>query len=71
MEVYVSTSLEACERRDVKGLYQRARQGEIANFTGISSPYETPRQPEITINTEGRTLEECVDELYRQVLNYL
>lgn len=71
VEVYVSTSLEECERRDVKGLYQRARQGEIANFTGISSPYETPRQPEITINTEGRTLEECVDELYRQVLNYL
>lgn len=71
VEVYVSTSLEECERRDVKGLYRKARQGEITNFTGISGPYEIPRQPEITINTEGKSLEECVDELYKQVLNYL
>ncbi len=71
VEVYVSTSLEECERRDVKGLYEKARRGEISNFTGISSPYELPRQPEIVINTEEHTLEECVDSLYQQILNYL
>jgi len=71
VEVYVSTSLEECERRDVKGLYEKARRGEISNFTGISSPYEVPRQPEIVINTEEHTLEECVDSLYQQILNYL
>lgn len=71
VEVYVSTSLEECEKRDVKGLYQKARRGEISNFTGISSPYEVPSQPEIVINTEGRTLAACVDELYDKLLNFL
>ncbi|MCM1256755.1 MAG: adenylyl-sulfate kinase [Roseburia sp.] len=71
VEVYVSTPLQECERRDVKGLYQRARRGEIPNFTGISSPYEVPKQPEITIDTAGRTLEECVDELYEKLRDYL
>lgn len=63
IEVYVSTSLEECEKRDVKGLYGRARAGEIPNFTGISAPYEIPEHPEVTIATEGRSVEECVDEL--------
>lgn len=71
VEVYVSTPLSECERRDVKGLYQRARRGEIPNFTGISSPYEVPRQPEIIIDTAGRPLEECVDELYGKLQDYL
>ena len=51
VEVYVSTPLEECERRDPKGLYTRARRGEIANFTGISDPYEAPESPEVTIDT--------------------
>lgn len=71
VEVYVSTPLSECEKRDVKGLYQRARRGEIPNFTGISSPYEVPRQPEIIIDTVGRSLEECVDELYGKLQDYL
>ncbi|MFI3177007.1 MAG: adenylyl-sulfate kinase [Eubacteriales bacterium] len=60
-EIYVSTSIEECERRDVKHLYQKARKGEITNFTGISSPYEVPRNPELVVNTEDASLEEIVD----------
>ncbi|MBQ7678669.1 MAG: adenylyl-sulfate kinase [Butyrivibrio sp.] len=63
IEVYVSTSLEECERRDVKGLYGRARAGEIPNFTGVTAPYEAPVHPELTIRTEGRSVEECAEEL--------
>jgi len=60
IEVYVKCSLETCEDRDVKGLYKKARAGEIPNFTGISSPYEPPTNPEIVINTEDKSVEECV-----------
>ncbi|MBT2970204.1 MAG: adenylyl-sulfate kinase [gamma proteobacterium symbiont of Ctena orbiculata] len=63
IEVYVNCPLEVCETRDVKGLYKKARAGEIPNFTGISAPYEPPNKPEITIETQDRTVEECVDEL--------
>lgn len=63
IEIYVNTPLEECERRDVKGLYKKARNGEIQNFTGISSPYEPPKNPEITINTANKKLEACVDML--------
>jgi adenylylsulfate kinase len=63
IEVYIKCSLEACEERDVKGLYKKARSGEIPNFTGISSPYEPPKNPEITIDTENRTVEECVEQI--------
>lgn len=63
VEIYVNTPLEECERRDVKGLYQRARAGEIPQFTGISSPYEPPLEPELTISTEGRSVEQSADEL--------
>lgn len=59
-EVYVETSLEECEKRDTKGLYQKARAGEIPNFTGISSPYEAPSQAECTVNTEKMTVEDGV-----------
>jgi adenylyl-sulfate kinase len=58
VEVYVATSIEECERRDPKGLYQRARAGEIAEFTGVSDPYEPPEHAELEIHTEGRTPEE-------------
>ncbi len=62
-EVYVSTPLEICEQRDTKGLYARARAGEIEEFTGISSPYEAPLSPEIEIPTESLTVEESVERI--------
>ena len=67
IEVYVSTPLEVCEKRDVKGLYAKARRGEISNFTGISDPYEPPTNPEITIDTSTVSLEDAV----RMILTYL
>jgi adenylylsulfate kinase len=63
IEVYVNASLDTCESRDVKGLYKKARAGEIADFTGISSPYEIPENPEIVIDTDNRDIDECVDTL--------
>jgi adenylylsulfate kinase len=59
-EIYVSTPLEECERRDVKGLYARARRGEIRNFTGIDDPYEVPEHPELTLDTRVLTVEQSV-----------
>ncbi|MCD7817636.1 MAG: adenylyl-sulfate kinase [Lachnospiraceae bacterium] len=63
IEVYVSTPIEECERRDVKGLYAAAREGRIENFTGITSPYEAPQHPDIQIDTTDREVETCVDIL--------
>ncbi len=63
IEVYCKCSVDVCESRDVKGLYRRAKAGEINNFTGISSPYEEPEQPEITINTDEDSLENSVDKI--------
>jgi adenylylsulfate kinase len=60
IEIYVSTSLEECERRDVKGLYARARRGEIVNFTGIDDPYEPPILPELVLDTSALSVEQCV-----------
>ena len=60
IEIYCNTNLQTCEQRDVKGLYAKARRGEIADFTGISSPYEPPVNPEIIVNTGIDSLEECV-----------
>lgn len=68
-EVYVSTPLEECERRDVKGLYARARRGEIKDFTGISAPFEVPQQPALTIDTSVLTLEESVNRVLALILN--
>lgn len=59
-EIFINTSVEECERRDVKGLYKKARLGEIKNMTGISAPYEAPENPFIEINTEEQTIEEAV-----------
>jgi adenylylsulfate kinase len=61
IEIYCKCSLATCEQRDVKGLYKRARAGEIPHFTGISSPYEEPYDPELTIDTEALDLDQCVD----------
>ncbi len=63
LEVYVKCSVETCEKRDPKGLYKKARTAEIPNFTGISAPYEEPERPEIIIDTELHSIEECVDLL--------
>jgi len=60
VEIYVATPLEECERRDVKGLYARARRGEILNFTGIDDPYEPPEHPELTLETMELTVDQCV-----------
>jgi len=66
-EIYISTTLNVCEKRDVKGLYQLARGGAIEDFTGISSPYEEPLNPELTIDTENMTIDECVQKILNQV----
>ncbi|PTS85769.1 adenylyl-sulfate kinase [Pseudomonas sp. HMWF032] len=63
MEVYLDCSLQVCEARDVKGLYLRARAGEIADFTGITSTYEPPLQPDLTLRTAEQSIEECVAQL--------
>lgn len=63
IEVYVATSLEECEKRDVKGLYQKARRGEIKNFTGISDPYEAPEQADIVLDTGLLSLEQSLHQL--------
>lgn len=70
IEVYVSTSLEECEKRDVKGLYQAARKGEIAEFTGITSAYEAPEHPEIVIDTGKSDIRESVRELLTGLARY-
>lgn len=67
VEIYVATPLEECERRDVKGLYAKARRGEIKDFTGITSPFEAPAHPALTINTTHRPVEECVEEVYSHI----
>ena len=68
IEVYVSTPLEECERRDVKGLYAKARRGEIKNFTGISAPFEAPENPQITLDTSKLSVEESVKILLDYIL---
>ncbi len=68
VEVYVSTSIEECERRDVKGLYAKARRGEIKNFTGISAPFEAPEHPALTLDTSVLSLEESVHKLLELIL---
>lgn len=71
IEIYVSTPLEECERRDVKGLYKKARDGKIPNFTGISSPYEPPLHAEIEVDTSKYTLEEAVEYVLNKLQKYL
>ncbi len=67
VEVFVNTSLEECERRDVKGLYKKARNGEIPNFTGISAPYEVPENADIEIKTE----DECIEDAIVKIANHI
>jgi len=67
IEVYINASVDTCEKRDVKGLYQKARKGEIKDFTGISAPFEAPKSPEIEINTAQLSIDESV----QKVLDYI
>lgn len=67
LEIYVNAPLAECERRDVKGLYQKARRGEIKGFTGIDSPYEAPESPFLEIRTDQLALEKSVDVLFEKV----
>lgn len=67
-EIYIKASLELCEERDVKGLYKKARSGEIKGFTGIDSPYNEPENPFLTINTGELTIEEAGDLLFQSIL---
>jgi len=68
IEIFVDTPLEVAEERDVKGLYKKARSGELKNFTGIDSPYEPPMNPEITVNTVEMTPAEAADHIIQQIL---
>lgn len=68
VEVFINTPLEVCETRDVKGLYAKARKGEISGFTGIDSPYEPPINPEINVFTENRTVQESANDIYEYIL---
>jgi adenylyl-sulfate kinase len=63
VEVYVNAPVEVCEQRDPKGLYKKARAGEIKEFTGISAPYEAPEDPELTVHTANETLDESVAKI--------
>ncbi|MFY0674263.1 MAG: adenylyl-sulfate kinase [Bacteroidia bacterium] len=65
IEVYIDCPLEVCEERDVKGLYKKARAGEIPDFTGISSPFEKPKNAAISLKSGSKSLDECVEELYQ------
>ncbi|MBR5205845.1 MAG: adenylyl-sulfate kinase [Alistipes sp.] len=67
VEIYLSTPIEECERRDVKGLYRKARCGVITDFTGVDSPFEPPHAPQLIINTEERDVEECVDDVMQYI----
>jgi adenylyl-sulfate kinase len=68
VEVHLDASLEVCERRDPKGLYRKARRGEIPEFTGISAPYEAPERPEIVLGTGASSVEECIEALLAELL---
>ena len=68
IEVFVDTPLEECERRDVKGLYAKARAGEVKDFTGISAPFEAPEKPDVRLETAGREPEATIKDLYEHLL---
>ncbi|WP_128896171.1 adenylyl-sulfate kinase [Longirhabdus pacifica] len=69
IEIYVQANLRTCEKRDSKGLYEKARKGEIRNFTGIDAPYEEPESPDLIVNTEKYTIKQSVDRIYQYLLN--
>ena len=70
-EVFIDSSIETCEKRDVKGLYKKARSGEIKSFTGISSTYESPKKPDVCVKTDYKPIEESIDYLYNEIKSKL
>ena len=68
-EVFVNCPIDVCESRDVKGLYKRARKGEVKNFTGINSPFEPPQYPDLEIRTDINSIEECHNQLIEKIIN--
>jgi len=68
LEIFVNTPFEVCEQRDVKGLYKKARAGEIKNFTGLDAPFEPPKEPFLEIKTDEKTVEESVNDVLEQIL---
>lgn len=69
VEIFINTSIEECERRDIKGLYKKARAGEIKDFTGISAPYESPKHPDLVFQTEKEKIEDIVNKVVTFVQN--
>jgi adenylyl-sulfate kinase len=69
IEVHINCDIEECKRRDVKGMYARAIKGEIKDFTGVDDPYEIPKNPEITVNTEKESLEESSEKIIKYIEN--
>ncbi len=67
VEIFINTSIEECKKRDVKGLYKKARAGEIKDFTGVNAPYEAPVNPNIEIVTDNMTVEEAVEKIYKVI----
>ena len=68
LEIFINTPIEICEKRDVKGLYEKARKGEIKDFTGIQDGYENPEKPDLEINTENKNIDDCIEEIVNFVL---
>jgi adenylylsulfate kinase len=68
IEVYVNAPLDVCEQRDVKGLYKKARAGEILNFTGVNDPYEKPLKPDLECRTDVESIDECVNRVLQKIL---
>lgn len=71
LEIYVSTPLDICEQRDVKGLYQKAREGALPGFTGINAPYEAPEHPWLEIPTQHKNIGQCIEEILAAILPYI
>lgn len=70
-EVFINCPLEVCEQRDVKGLYAKARKGEIKNFTGIDSPFDNPENPDLELNTDQMSIETCHEKLVNEILSII
>ena len=71
VEVFIDCPIEVCEQRDIKGLYKKARKGEIKHFTGINSPYEAPENPDISVPTNNQDIKECIDQIVKNLENKL
>jgi adenylylsulfate kinase len=71
LEIFVNTPIEVCESRDVKGLYQKARAGEVKNFTGISAPFEIPQNAILSIDTSIKTVDECLTIVFNKIIDHI